>query len=59
MADAAPRFALCKAAEYAGVGLGAVTKLDGFMTRNTADLRSYVMGSADYRTLIVSAEEIE
>ena len=58
MAKVPPRLA-AGSSEYAGVGLGAVSVLDGYKTQNTADMRSYVMGSADYRQLIVSAEEIE
>lgn len=53
------RFAAPGNLAVAGVGLGAVSRLDGFETRNTADLREYMMRCADYRQLIVHAVEIK
>ena len=55
---APPRFALSAQREEAGVGLGAVSRLDGYITRSTTDIKRYIAYSADYRQLIVSAEEL-
>lgn len=41
----------------ASVGLGAVSDVDGFVTRNTQNMETYLQQSADYRNLLVSVEE--
>lgn len=41
----------------ASVGLGAVSDVDGFVTRNTQNMKTYLQQSADYRNLLVSVEE--
>ncbi len=52
----APRCA-ARPAAYVGVGLGAPSRLDGFLTRNTWDMAYYLSHSADYRQLIASVRE--
>lgn len=44
--------------ERLGVGLGAVTVMDGFRTRNTTDFDRYCRQSADYRNLIEDVVEL-
>lgn len=65
--EAAPRFfttapcapaIACTPAAYAGVGLGAQTRLDGFVTRNTQDMNHYIKACADYRQVVVFAQEV-
>lgn len=52
-----PRFA--QAGACLGIGLGAVSQLDGYETRNTTQLDAYMAASGDYRRLIVSVREME
>ncbi len=55
-ASHAPRCA-ARPAAYVGVGLGAPSRLDGFLTQNTGDMAYYLSHSADYRQLIISVRE--
>lgn len=43
--------------EYLGAGLGAGTRMQGFLTRNTPDLGRYLNSSANYRNLLVLVQE--
>ena len=52
-----PRLALAR--EFAGVGLGAPSRLDGFFTKNTGDMGVYLARSGNYRDLLVSVEDLE
>lgn len=52
-----PRFA--QAGACLGVGLGAVSRIDGYETRNTAQLDAYLAGADDYRRLIASVRELD
>ena len=52
-----PRFA--QQGPCLGVGLGAISRLDGYETRNTAQLDAYLAGAGDYRNLIVSVRELD
>ena len=51
-----PRYAQVLRGEKpaASVGLGAVSDVDGFVTRNTQNMKTYLQQSADYRNLLVS-----
>lgn len=44
--------------ERVGVGLGAVTVLDGYLTRNTSDMQAYLKRAADYRQLLAEVREL-
>ena len=54
-----PRYAEVLRGEkpVASVGLGAVSDVDGFVTRNTQNMETYLQRSADYRNLLISVEE--
>lgn len=44
--------------EYLGVGLGAISRQDGFETENTRDLGRYLNSCQNYRNLLVRVEEL-
>jgi coproporphyrinogen III oxidase-like Fe-S oxidoreductase len=44
--------------ERAVFGLGAVSRVDGYLTRNTDDLAAYLASDGDFTRLVVSAQEL-
>jgi len=44
--------------EYVGVGLGAVSQIDGFCVRNVTDMTFYNKNCCEYRSLVQSVTEI-
>lgn len=49
---------LSSADEYAGVGLGAITRIDGFQIQNTTDPDYYRKNCREYRNLVQSVTEL-
>ena len=47
-----------EAVEYAGVGPGAESRIDGYLAKSTADWESYRKNAASYRSLITAVKEI-
>lgn len=44
--------------EFLGVGLGAVSRFDGYETQNTPDMDAYIAADGSYDRLLVKAERI-
>ncbi|MCI8565207.1 MAG: hypothetical protein HFI39_02645 [Lachnospiraceae bacterium] len=40
------------AAEYLGIGLGAESRMDGYYTKNTTDMRTYLAGNGDFERIL-------
>ena len=43
--------------EVIAAGLGAISRADGYVTRNTQDMRLYLANSSDYRNILTSVQE--